>query len=166
MLVIAALTATASVQASYWRDSETLWRHTLAVTTRNSVAHTNLGNLLPAREALPQYEAALAIEPGFAAAVQQHRLDSRHRARRSAARWCARGAVGGKRQSRFWRRDPMILRTLAVSYAEAGRFDDAIRDRGASAPIGRGVRQIPRSPSICATTSLAIAIESPCATNR
>jgi tetratricopeptide (TPR) repeat protein len=43
ILVIAALTWCASVQTSYWRDSERLFRHAAAVTTNNDVADNNLG---------------------------------------------------------------------------------------------------------------------------
>src|SRR5436190_18638071 len=45
VVVIAALTCTAFAQTSYWRNSETLWTHALAVTTNNDVAHNNLGYL-------------------------------------------------------------------------------------------------------------------------
>jgi tetratricopeptide (TPR) repeat protein len=45
-LVLAPLGWAASVQASRWRDSETLWRHTLAVTNNNEVAYINLGEVL------------------------------------------------------------------------------------------------------------------------
>jgi tetratricopeptide (TPR) repeat protein len=43
IVVIAALSCCAWVQASYWRDSETLFRHALAITTNNDVAENNLG---------------------------------------------------------------------------------------------------------------------------
>ncbi len=43
ILVIGALTWCAWVQTSYWRDSETLFRHAAAVTTNNDVADNNLG---------------------------------------------------------------------------------------------------------------------------
>jgi len=43
ILIIAALSSGARVQTSYWRDSETLFRHALAVTTNNDVAENNLG---------------------------------------------------------------------------------------------------------------------------
>jgi Flp pilus assembly protein TadD len=45
-VIIAALAACASKQTTYWRDSESLWTHTLAVTSNNSVAQTHLGTLL------------------------------------------------------------------------------------------------------------------------
>jgi len=64
-LVLAALGWTAWVQTSLWRDSETLWTHTLAVTANNEVAYINLGEVLDRRgeldEALSYYEKALAI---------------------------------------------------------------------------------------------------------
>ena len=43
LLVIGALTWNAWVQTSYWRDSETLFTHALAVTKKNDVAENNLG---------------------------------------------------------------------------------------------------------------------------
>jgi tetratricopeptide (TPR) repeat protein len=43
IVVIAAFSCCAWVQTSYWRDSETLFRHALAVTTNNDVAENNLG---------------------------------------------------------------------------------------------------------------------------
>jgi tetratricopeptide (TPR) repeat protein len=43
--VIAFLSWSAWIQASYWRESASLWKHTLAVTANNEVAHNHLGNL-------------------------------------------------------------------------------------------------------------------------
>src|SRR5882724_13683355 len=42
-IVIVTLVWCAWVQTSYWRDSETLFKHALAVTTNNDVAENNLG---------------------------------------------------------------------------------------------------------------------------
>jgi tetratricopeptide (TPR) repeat protein len=61
------------VQAGYWRNSETLFRHALAVTADNPVANHNLGSYLmasPGRlsEALPYLEAATRINPDSAPA--------------------------------------------------------------------------------------------------
>ena len=64
-LALFALGPIAFVQASLWRDSESLWTHTLAVTSENEIAHNNLGEVLTRRgqtdEALSHYEAALRI---------------------------------------------------------------------------------------------------------
>jgi tetratricopeptide (TPR) repeat protein len=43
ILTIAVLSWRARVQTSYWRDSETLFTHALAVTSNNDVAENNLG---------------------------------------------------------------------------------------------------------------------------
>ena len=43
MLIIGALSLCAWIQTSYWRDSEALFRHALAVTVNNDVAENNLG---------------------------------------------------------------------------------------------------------------------------
>jgi protein O-mannosyl-transferase len=55
----------ASVQASYWKNSESLWNHALAVTSNNDVAHNNVGSLLMRRgqldEAIAHFETALKI---------------------------------------------------------------------------------------------------------
>jgi len=60
------------VQVGYWRNSETLFRHALAVTNDNKIANNNLGNYLMASgrlsEALPYFETAVRIDPEFALA--------------------------------------------------------------------------------------------------
>jgi tetratricopeptide (TPR) repeat protein len=57
----------ARVQATYWRDSETLWTHTIAVTKQNHFAHASLADLLlrqgRVREAISHCEEALRIQP-------------------------------------------------------------------------------------------------------
>jgi tetratricopeptide (TPR) repeat protein len=54
-------------QLGYWRDSETLFAHALAVTEDNHVAHVNLGVALEEKgelkEALEQYRAAEKLAP-------------------------------------------------------------------------------------------------------
>jgi tetratricopeptide (TPR) repeat protein len=67
-LVILALVWTAFSQTSYWRNSETLWSHALAVTADNDVAHNNLGYLCVDRDELDKaiwhFETALRIRSG------------------------------------------------------------------------------------------------------
>jgi protein O-mannosyl-transferase len=64
-ITIVSLSVRANVQASYWKNSETLWNHTLAVTGENDVAHNNLGFLFLRRgeldKAISEFEAALDI---------------------------------------------------------------------------------------------------------
>jgi tetratricopeptide (TPR) repeat protein len=67
-VVIVALACVAFVQTSYWRNSETLWTHALAVTSDNDVAHNNLGYLCMDRDeldrAISHFETALRIRSG------------------------------------------------------------------------------------------------------
>ncbi len=56
-------------QVGYWHDSETLFRHTLAVTRDNWWVESGLGAVLAARgqrlEAIDHFHAALAIDPQY-----------------------------------------------------------------------------------------------------
>ena len=65
--VIAFLSWTAWVQASYWREGESLWKHTLAVTGNNETAHSLLGDLALEKglidEAAAHYQAAVNVWP-------------------------------------------------------------------------------------------------------
>jgi len=71
-LILVALVLCAYRQASYWRNSETLWTHTLACTSDNIIAHNNLGNELTRKgeldEAIAHYQTALQINPDYAEA--------------------------------------------------------------------------------------------------
>ncbi len=65
-----ACAAVCEAQIQYWRNSETLFRHALAVTKDNYLAHHNLGVALAGEgrfgEAIEQYRAALEIAPDAA----------------------------------------------------------------------------------------------------
>ena len=64
-IAIVSLGVRALGQASYWKNSETLWNHTLAVTGENDVAHNNLGFLFLRRgeldKAISEFQTALDI---------------------------------------------------------------------------------------------------------
>ena len=64
---LALLAACARVQAAYWRDSESLWTHTLACTSDNALAESNLGNFLYQKnrldEALVHCQKTLELQP-------------------------------------------------------------------------------------------------------
>jgi protein O-mannosyl-transferase len=67
ILTIGVLSSCAWVQTSYWRDSETLFRHALAVTTNNDVAENNLGIVFlrqgKVEEAISLLQAAVDLRP-------------------------------------------------------------------------------------------------------
>lgn len=71
-LVIAALTFSAHRQAAHWRDSETLWRHALAVDDSNPVAHEYLALAFDLQnrdaEAVAHHQRAIALKPDYALA--------------------------------------------------------------------------------------------------
>jgi tetratricopeptide (TPR) repeat protein len=70
--IIVSLSWCAFVQTSYWKNSEVLWNHTLAVTNDNDVAHYNLGYFFLQRgdldSAISRFETALQIRSRNSAA--------------------------------------------------------------------------------------------------
>ena len=68
--VLGALLVASALQAGRWRDAETLFRHTLAVTEGNWMTHNNLAVLLAREkrreEALRHYREGLLIQPYYA----------------------------------------------------------------------------------------------------
>jgi protein O-mannosyl-transferase len=97
--IIVALSWRAFVQTSYWKNSEILWNHALAITTNNDMAHNSLGDLFLRRgefdSAISHFEAALEI-----------------RSRTAAAHYNLGGAL--------------IENTLASALARKGRLSEAI----------------------------------------
>jgi len=69
-IIIITLIFSARVQASYWKNSETLWIHTLSVTSNNSFANNNLGIVLiqngQVDGAIIHFQEGLAINPNDA----------------------------------------------------------------------------------------------------
>ncbi len=69
---LCALTACTWLQTARWRDTVTLFKHTLEVTQRNPMAHGILGTALGRRgevdESIVHYRAALRLRPGLAEA--------------------------------------------------------------------------------------------------
>jgi tetratricopeptide (TPR) repeat protein len=68
-VALIALAWCAHVEASYWRNGESLWGRALAVTSGNFMAHDGLGDYLANRgrldEAIDQFQKALNIAPGY-----------------------------------------------------------------------------------------------------
>ena len=67
VIVLLGLAARAWSQARYWRDGERLWRHAIANTTDNDLAHFALADFLAKHqrisEAIAEYQAGLRIDP-------------------------------------------------------------------------------------------------------
>ncbi len=66
-IILTALSLRAASQVWWWHDSERLWRHTLAITTENDVAHLGLGQLLldqkRLNEAIAELQTVVARHP-------------------------------------------------------------------------------------------------------
>ncbi|MGD0413491.1 MAG: tetratricopeptide repeat protein, partial [Verrucomicrobiota bacterium] len=69
-VILVALILCARTQASYWRNNESLWAHTLACTSDNFIGHNNLGSALLQKgsvdEAIAHFQKALLIKPDYA----------------------------------------------------------------------------------------------------
>jgi len=67
LIVVSALSWRCWLQASYWRDSETLFTHALAVTRNNDVAMNNLGIIFLEKgqldDAISNLQAAIDVRP-------------------------------------------------------------------------------------------------------
>ena len=133
---IVVLVLCARAQTSSWRSSESLWTHALAHTSRNALAHGNLGAALMdsgrAEEAMPHLRAALALIPHYPEA----------RANLGNA-LLAKGHVheGMAHYRRALKVDPGHANAalgLANALARLGRGEDAI------ATLPAGDRQCPR----------------------
>jgi tetratricopeptide (TPR) repeat protein len=65
--IVLALAVVSHRQLGYWKNSETLFRHALAVTVNNGIAENNLGSALmergEANTALPHFQAAVRYTP-------------------------------------------------------------------------------------------------------
>jgi tetratricopeptide (TPR) repeat protein len=111
-------------QITYWRDSETLFRHALEVTDKNYIAHNDLGVALrqigQADEAIRQYQEALQLKADYAEAYnnlgvalsQKGQLDEAIRQYQEALRLKANYADA---------RD-----NLGTALGQKGRTDEAI----------------------------------------
>jgi tetratricopeptide (TPR) repeat protein len=68
--IIAALMVCSWKQTSYWQNSESLWTHTLACTSENDLAQSNLGHVLTTQgrldEAIEHSQKAIEISPDYA----------------------------------------------------------------------------------------------------
>ena len=69
-VILSGLLVCAYVQTGYWKDSISLWTHTLACASGNYLAHYNLGHALAGQgkltDAIEHYESALQLNPDYA----------------------------------------------------------------------------------------------------
>jgi tetratricopeptide (TPR) repeat protein len=69
LMAVAALMACGHLQTTRWKNSESLWSHTLACTSGNHIAHNNLGTALlqtgRVEEAAIHFQKALKVQPKY-----------------------------------------------------------------------------------------------------
>jgi tetratricopeptide (TPR) repeat protein len=122
--VTVALAARAYHQTRYWRKSESLWLHTLAVTQNNDIAHNSLGNVWlndgRGDDAIHEFQAALKIAPDFFIARDNLGLA-----------YLAKGKVTDAIAEfrRVLSRDPQNVKcrfNLAAAFLQGGRAAEAV----------------------------------------
>ena len=123
-VVLSALMICTWVQVGYWRDSITLYEHTLDVTRRNPVIHNNLGLDLAKQGKMDQakahYAEALRLDPNFALAHNNLGLALAAQDKMDEAEAHYAEAL---------RLDPNLAETynnLGVALAQQGKIDEAI----------------------------------------
>jgi tetratricopeptide (TPR) repeat protein len=126
-VVMAGLMACGWRQTHYWRDSETLWAHTVACTTQNPIAHCNLGFALVSHghveeveEAIKHFRRALELKPDYVQAHNNLGLALSGRGRFDEA-------IRHYRKALEIQPDYVEARiNIGVALASSGRVDEAI----------------------------------------
>jgi tetratricopeptide (TPR) repeat protein len=112
-----------TIQLRYWRSSETLFTHALAVTKNNALAHLNLGEALQEQqrsaEALAHYQEVLKLSPARREAYNNIARIYTDEGRPGEALEYSRTAV------RLNPRSPSLHTSLGIVLSELKRFDEA-----------------------------------------
>jgi len=108
-------------QIACWKNTETLFRHTLSVTSGNYLAHNNLGVVFAQQEhwpeAIEEYQLALAVKPDYAEALKNLGIAFDRSGKPDEAIKAFQGAL--ERRPDF----PAALNGLGLAYQRQGRFD-------------------------------------------
>jgi Flp pilus assembly protein TadD len=132
----AALSAAAWRQAGFWKDAETLYRRSLAVTRDNRWVRQNLGTALVNagryREGEEQFRALLRLDPGSGDGEMRLAFSLAHQgAYAEAERHARRAAALAPRDARVWN-------VLGTVVAAEGRYDEAVAYCGRAIALDPG----------------------------
>jgi len=130
VLCLVTCSAVTTRQLSHWRNSESLMRHTLAVTGENYIAHAYLGAALleggDVAGTVEQWRAAARIAPAYPTVANNLAwLLATHPA--AVPNSADEAVVLAQRAARLTGNSPAALDTLAAAYARAGRREAAVR---------------------------------------
>ncbi|MCY2961512.1 MAG: tetratricopeptide repeat protein [Planctomycetota bacterium] len=138
-----ALCALSFAQSAYWRSTDSIFEHTLAVNRRSWIAHTNRGLVLQNRGDLvgaqSEYEAAIGAKPDHARALNNLGILLVQRGRGTEGEALVRRAIEA---------DPRYARphmNLAAILGNLGRFDEAEQS------ARRAVELAPEDPTMHTT---------------
>ena len=138
--VLAAILVCTFRQTSFWGDTETLWARTLALTSRNYLAHNAMGVLIAddrLDEAMSQFRQGIAIRPNCTAL---------HMNLASALMASGRSAEAEHEFHQVLKCNPhdaLAFDLLGLLVAERGQLDEAI------AYFRQSLKESPNSPDTC-----------------
>jgi tetratricopeptide (TPR) repeat protein len=133
VMVLAGCLVLTENQLRYWRDSESLFLHALAVTKDNYLAHLNLGTIFQnegrLNEALAEYREAARLSPGY---FRVHSnlgslLDDMGRPEEALAEYC----LALRLKSNL----PALHDGMGIVLVELGRFDEAMSEFAGAARL-------------------------------
>ena len=129
VLTILLLASLTTLQASRWRDSETLFAYVLSVTSENVIVQYNLGCALDQQgkvaEAIPHFAEALRIKPDHLHALANMGMALRKQGKAAEAIGFYEQALKLKANSAD---SAKVHWQLGLALADQGKNDDALRE--------------------------------------
>lgn len=156
-VVVLIFTICGFVQAGYWKNSETLWTHTIDATGRNPLAEKMLGEYFEKEgkldDAMEHYQNAVDIKPTFIEArnnlgallARQGRTDEAIQTYEEALKYAPPYSGAGRPNT------AIVENNLAHQLVNAKRYGEAIAHYQAA------LRMLPKSPSIHCDYGVALA---------
>jgi Flp pilus assembly protein TadD len=160
VLVLAGCGVATRIQAGYWKSTETLFAHALAVTENNYLAEVMLGSALSEagkeNEATVHFEAALRIKPDYARAYAGLGKLMLARADAAVRRGAVQEAVGDYREAlRF---DPELVAAMNnLAWILATHSDDRVRNGAEAVALAERAALLTRRQSVTALDTLGAA---------
>jgi Flp pilus assembly protein TadD len=124
LVMVAACMSVTRHQLAFWRNGEILFRHAIAVTGPNPLAHNNLGTALVGKgrhdEAIAEYREAIRLDPADPMALNNLGLELAHAGRFPEAIDCYRQSL--QRETNY----VGTYVNLGAALSDSGRLDEAI----------------------------------------